>query len=400
MASFDPLDPSFVADPHAVFSALREREPVHRSPGGAWVLTRYDDVFAALSDPRLGNAPSPYAVVNGRNRHRYVCADVAHNIIPFKDAPEHTPARKLIGRSFKAGADACASELRSMADRVLAAPREQSARGLAGELDVLHDFGTPFSLAVMCRLLGVPEADGPQLKAWSESFFYLFSMIPSDEVRERLDRDLIEFRRYFAQAVAARREQPGDDLISTMLEAGQPGEGLSEAELIDTCMLLFADGIENVDRAVAIAAALLLAHREQLETLRTHPELMPQAVDECLRFESPAQFVGRVALEDLEIHGVEIRRHAAVLLVLGSANRDSRQFPDADRFDIRRPPRPHLAFGRARHSCIGGPLVRLELAAALQALFEGLPRLAARDPELRWEARLGHRWLEAFPARF
>jgi len=127
--AFSPLDPAFVEDPHPVFAALRERDPVHRSPSGAWVLTRYEDVLAALSDPRLGNAPSPYAVVHARNRHRYVCADVAHNIIPFMDPPHHGPARLVIGRSFKDSLARYAPDLRSIARRILA-----DARGRGSDL--------------------------------------------------------------------------------------------------------------------------------------------------------------------------------------------------------------------------------------------------------------------------
>jgi pimeloyl-[acyl-carrier protein] synthase len=413
---FSPLDPAFVDDPHSVYAALRERDPVHRSPSGAWVLTRHEDIAAALADPRFGNAPSPYAVVHERNRHRYVCADVANNIIPFMDAPHHAPARKIIGRSFNGTMRRRAPDMEGIARKILADVRERAARGEAGEFDVLHDFGTPYSVAVLCQLLGLPEADGGRLKEWSEWFFYLFSIIPSEEVRSQLDKALVQFRSYFAGIIDERRanfdanfdtnrddnldDSPGDDLISAMLGAEFNGARLSDAQLIDTCMLLFADGVENVDRCIATATSLLLAHPDQLQLLRRQPELMPRAVEEILRFESPAQFVGRVALEDLSIRGVTVRKNSAVLLVLGSANRDSDRFEEADRFDITRAPQPNLAFGRGQHACIGGPLVRIEVEVALRELLQSLPRLAAKGDLQRWTPRLGHRWLAEFPATY
>src|SRR5690606_33659330 len=161
-----------------------------------------------------------------------------------------------------------------------------------------------------------------------------------------------------------------------------------------TCMLLFADGVENVDKALASALWCLTRNPDHLRLLRADPSRLPRAVHECLRFESPAQFVGRVAREDISLHGRLIRRHSGVLLMLGSANRDETRFTDANRFDPQRDPNPHLAFGKARHSCIGAGLVHSELVHALGALLTLWPDLHVPDQELRWRARRGHRWLE------
>ena len=388
-ARFEPLDPAFVQDPYPTLAILRERDPVHRSPLGVFVLTRYEDVLAALSDPRLGNSPSPYAVVHARNRHRSVAADVANNILPFQDEPRHGEPRRLISRAFRAELRERPPEIEAMARRLL----EERVRD--GELEVLSNFATPLSAAILCRVLGVPEEDEDLLRGWSEWFFYLFSVIPSEEIRRRLDQALVEFRDYFARLIEQRRRAPGPDLISRLLAVRSDAGGLSRPTLIDTCMLLFSDGVENVDSAIANAVLALIEHPDQLELLRRDPSVLSGAVEECLRFQSPAQFIGRVALEDLVLHDVRIPVHSGVLLVLGSANRDPTHFDRADRLDIRRAPNTHLSFGKGRHACIGGPLVRLVMRAALATLLEAGPKLRLLEPEIRWQARLGHRWLES-----
>lgn len=390
---FDPLDPAFVQDPYPTFCTLREHEPIHRSPMGSWVLTRYQDVFNALADDRLGNAPPPYAVLNERNRHRYVCADVANNIIPFKDSPEHAEPRKLISRAFHQHIKQNPPDIKGIAERLLNAHRS------AGEIDIVRDFSTPLSVSVLCQVLGIPEQDVPLLKGWSEWFFYLFSIIPSEEVRRQLDTAMLEFREFFAHLIEDRKSVPRDDLISALLTASAGQQGLSDIELIDNCMLLFADGA-NADAGISNASAALLQHPEQLQLLRENPELMPMAVEECLRYESPAQFLGRIALEDMSLGGVAIRKHASVLLMFGSANRDPAKFDNPDQLDITRRPNAYLSFGRGQHACVGRPLVKLEIEVALTALLQDLPDLKMKENRLHWMPRLGHRWLSELPVTF
>ena len=265
--------------------------------------------------------------------------------------------------------------------------------------DVLHDYATPYSSAVLCDLLGLPRCDGEALKSWSEFFFYLFASMPSEAIRDQLDQALEEFRAYIGLAVDQRRREPRRDLISAMLEMEIQGAKLTEAQVIDHCMLLFADGVENVDRCIATSVALLLEHTAQLDKLRREPSGWRAAVEECLRYESPAQYIGRVALEDVSLRGVTIPRDAAVLLVLGAANRDPRLWANPDQFDITRKGPAHLAFGKGLHSCLGGPLVKLEVEIALRVLFDAYPNLVLREAELQWTARPGHRWLSGLPVR-
>ena len=388
---FDPLDPGFLQDPYPTYAALREREPLLRSPAGAWVLTRYADVLAALGDTRLGNSPSRYAVLHPRNRSRHVAADVANNIIPFLEPPQHTLPRRLISRTFHARLHASAPRL----DRVARELLELHAG--AGKLELIADFGTPFAATVLCGLMGLPEDDRDRLIEWSRWFFYLFAPIPSEQILLGLDRALAEFRDYIAGAIDERRREARDDLIGSLLAARDGEESLGEAALIDHCMLLFADGIENVHAAIANAVVALLDHPQQLCRLREDPGLALRAADECLRFDSPAQSIARVAREDLELFGRTIRRDEPLLLVLGSANRDPARFRRPDALDVGRTPNPYLSFGRGRHSCVGAMLVRQEVAAAIGALFEVMPAVARAETRLHWSPRPGHRWLESLP---
>ncbi len=381
-----PLDPAFVNDPYPLLARLREMEPVHRNSSAVWALTRHADILAALADPRFGNAPSPYAVVNGRNRQRYLCADVANNIIPFLDPPEHDTPRRLIGRAFAKHIRHTPPDLEAIAEEFIAPLRNRV------EFDLLADFATPYAVAVIGRTLGVPREDEMSLKEWSHWFFYLFSIIPSHEIREKLDEALAAFRAYFHERLATVRAQSDGSLLAGLAELSATEGGLSDAEIVDTCMLLFADGVENVDRAIVNGATELL-RPERWRHLQGNPSAIPAAVDECLRFESPAQFVGRVAKEAITLHGQTIPPHAGVLLMIGSAHRDASVFPDPDTFKMDRSPNRHLAFGQGRHSCIGGPLVRMEMIVAFGALVRAFPQLRSLESRLEWTPRLGHRWL-------
>lgn len=382
-------DPDFIGDPWPTYDYLRKEEPVHRSASGAWLLTRFRDVHDALSDRRLGNSPATGAVVSPRNRGRYVCADVAANILPFMDAPAHTGPRKLITRAFHENLQTQHLDMTAMA-RSLLSPCLDS-----GEMDVLDDFATPLSLDVMMALLDLPASDLQALKEWSEAFFYLFAPMPSEQVRVAVDDALAEFRDYFLEKIRARRAQPGDDVISALVNVA--GNELDDVLLADTCMLLFSDGIENVDAAIASAVLALLRHPRQLKWLRRHPEAMPDAIEECLRLEAPAQFLARVAVEDFELHGRRIHAGDPVFLVLGAANRDPAVYRQPERLDLRRRERAQIGFGRGRHSCIGARLAKQQMEAALSVLLADCASLSLTRAPLQWRDRTGHRWLKSLP---
>lgn len=389
----DLLDPAFVRDPYPAYARLREADPVHRTKSGGFILTRHADIVAALSHPALGNAPSRHAVVHARNRGRYVSADVAANILPFLDKPEHVRPRRLIASAFRAHLRVNPLDAEAIA-RDLLAPRLRT-----GAIEAIADFGKPLSVEAISRFMGLPVADRDRLTRWSNFFFYLFAPMPSAEALRQTDEALAAFRAYFAELVAARRERPGDDLISRLIAEEEDDQRLSEAELVDTCLLIFSDGVENVDAAIANMLLALHRHPDEVQRLRTSPDLVAGAVQEALRYDSPAQVIARVAREDMSLDGREIRRNQAVFLALGAANRDPAVFADPERFDVGRDASALLTFGKGRHSCIGAPLVRLQVEGAMRVLLEATAAIEIDADALTWVARAGHRWLERLPVK-
>lgn len=387
---FDPFDPDFVQNPYPVYAWLRQHEPLHRSPTGYWVLSRYEDIVAAMKDPRLSNQPSRFAVTHARNREKYTAADVANNIIPFLDPPQHDAPRKALTRAFQQQLKQVEVDL----PQQLEALRAPLKTGKTWEF--LHDFATPLSIRFMSRFLGLPASDEKQLVDWSHWFFYLFAVIPSEEVLQSVNQALSEFRQYLQQQLSMNRDNPRPGLISRLLD--DPAGGLKEEEIVDSLMLIFADGVENVDSALANTVLALLQNPDALQQLQANPALIPAAIDESLRYNSPAQFIAKVAKEAIEWHGKIIRPQQAVFLVLGSANHDETRFDDADRFLLDRPKNQHLSLGKGRHACIGAPLVKMELHQALLHLLPHLQRCSLIE-EPQWQTRLGHRWLKRLPLR-
>jgi cytochrome P450 len=319
---------------------------------------------------------------------------VASHLIAFMDMPEHAGPRRLIASSFVRHLKGKEPAVVAVAEKLYAALRG------AGEIDFFRDFSVPFATQCTCLVMGFPLEDGPLLERWSNMLFYLFHSIPNAEVMAEVNRALTDYRDYVKKQLELRKRAPKDDLLTVLWNASQSDQGLSEQQLIDNCMLLTADGIENVQAGLATAAAILLQHPDQLAILRQRPELLDAAIDECLRYESPGQFQGRIAAETLEIGGRSIRAQSVVLLVLASANRDERVFPDADKFRIDRAAgRRHLAFGSGNHACIGGSLVAMEFRVALRQLFDGSRHVELASDRLTWTARAGHRWPSAVPLR-
>jgi len=388
---FAPLDQAFVQDPYSGYDRLRASDPVHQTSAGYWVLTRYRDVAAGLRDRRLSNRPAPLALVNRRNAGRYVAASVANNLVAFQDPPEHTAPRKLLATQLKAHVNGFEAGIGEIAGDLLSGLRGRTT------IEFMQDFSVPFACRGICQVMGFPESDVPLLKQWSSLFFYLFHSIPNAEVLDRVNSALAEFRQYVGDAIAERRLRPRADLLTTLAQAKRGDFAFGESELIDNCMLLTADGIENVQTGLATAVATLLAHRDQLERMTANPALIGPAIDECLRYESPGQYQGRIATETFEIDGRTIRANSVVLLGLAAANRDPEVFDEPDRFLIDRTGARHLAFGLGQHACIGGTLVEIEFRAALRALFDGSRELAATGGRQEWTSRAGHRWPVALP---
>lgn len=391
---FDPHDPDFVLDPYPAYQRLREGSPVHRSPMGHWVLTRYQDVREALLNPALANAPAPYSWLHASNNAVSLGARVANSILPFMDGEAHARARRLIASTFSTQLRERPPDLKVIAAGVL------RPFLTAGRLDIVGDFGRPYAAQSICSLMGLPVEDHQCIARWADEFLYLLTGVLSQEHRSEVEDSLREFHDYCSSALAKRIREPGDDLLSALIAAGDPAERLTDDQIVGACMLLVADGIENVASLIGTSVALFLEHAHELTDVRADPPRLKRAVTECIRYETPGQYIARVASADVVIAGQTIRKNESVLLVLGAANRDADVYAIPDLFDPARDEARHLSFGRGRHTCLGAQLVPLEIEAALDVIFGELPGLRLAKPAREWLMRPGHRWLQECQVAF
>jgi pimeloyl-[acyl-carrier protein] synthase len=389
----------FFADPYPAYARFRAETPVHRSATtGAWMLFRYDDVAATLKDHRrFGSAGRFRAVIDrlpadwgddaALLREHFSVGLIA------SDPPVHNRMRGLMNRAFTPRVvEALRPRVVEIVDDLL------DAAAARGSMDVVADLAFPLPAIVIAELFGAPAADRDRFKAWTGGIMrFQGTGAPSREDVAASRAALADMRGYIAALAAERRHRPTDDLLGRLVAAEAEGDTLSEGELLATCVTLLTAGHETTTNLIASGVHLLLRHPEQMAKLRAHPDLMPSAVEEILRLESPLQRNPRMLREDVELRGQRMRAGDYVLQVLGSANRDPARFPDPDRFDIARTPNRHLAFGHGVHFCLGAPLARLEGPVALRMLLERFPTLRPATDTVTWRRGGFLRGLEALP---
>jgi len=389
------VDPAVLADPHPVLAALRESGPVQRIDGASglpvWMVTRYDDVLAALSDPRLSNDPHHASALTEVLRGDFLSRSMIGT-----DPPEHTRLRRLVSKAFTARrVEGLRPRVQEITDALLdrITPR--------GSADLVAEFGLPLPITVIGELLGVPEADRDRFREWTDEMLDRPFDPGSDLALVAAARE--RMHGYLGDLVAAKRAEPADDLLTDLVEVTDEGERLDAQELLAMTFLLLIAGYVTTVSLIGNGTLALLRHPEQLDRLRADPSLVPQAVEELLRFDGPVNpGLTRFALEDLEIGGVRIPRGDMVLLAIAAADRDPRRFPDPDRLDVGAVDPGHLSFGHGMHYCLGAPLARLEGQVAFTALLTRLPglALAAREDELRWTGGGVLRSLRELPVTF
>lgn len=351
-------------NPFPWYEQMRKSQPVSYNTGrGGWGVFRYEDVQHVLTD---------YATFSSQF---YGSGGAQHTSMPFAasmistDPPRHRQLRSLVTQAFTPRA---IENLSRRIEQIVAALLDQALP--RGELEVIHDLGEPLPVIVIAELLGIPTEDRARFKVWSDA---VVSFAASGEMSGfQAQREMVA---YFLQIIEQRRREPGDDLISGLLQAEIEGERLSMPELLGFCALLLVAGNETTTNLIGNA---MLCFTEQPETwtrLRAEPALLPQAIEEVLRFRSPVQAMFRVSTEPTELGGQKIPGGAPVVAYIGSANRDEAQFPQPDEFDIERKPNRHIAFGHGIHFCLGAPLARLEARIALNALLERVESFRRKD---------------------
>jgi pimeloyl-[acyl-carrier protein] synthase len=390
--TFNPLDRRYQQDPVPFYAALRERDPVHRSDLlRGWVLTRYEEIDAILRDHRRFSNDSRKAAQNGMDA---AVMQLDEPSILFLDPPDHTRLRSLVARAFTRSAiEAWRGRIEETVDQLLDAVAAQ------GEFDLMDAFANRLPTLVISEMLGVPAADYPKFRAWSDLVARtLEPTITPEQLQEALAADRA-LREYFDHIIDDRRREPREDLVSVLVAAEEGGETLTRDELRTMLILLLVAGNETTTNLIGNGTLALLRHPDQLAWLRAHPDEIENAVEELIRYDGPVQVDGRTVLEDMEIGGARVRAGEQVILLLGSANRDPRKFPDPDRLDLSRGDKAHVGFGRGIHSCLGAPLARLEGQVAFQRLAERFPDLRLADAAPEFKDHIVLRGLRRLPVR-
>jgi hypothetical protein len=354
---------------------------------GMFLITRYDDLAAVVrSDafisgvaPRIGQSVPPALAEKVAAYDHFL----GHWMIRT-DPPRHTRLRSLVSKAFTPQR---IEDLRPFVQKVVN-DRIDAARA-AGRMDVIHDLGFPVPIAVICHMLGVPVEDAATLKGWTDGLIQAIGAASlTEEVMDGAFRGVRGLAEYFGAHLAKRKQAPGDDLVSVLARADETGDALTAEELASTAALLLVAGHETTTHLIGNMVFSLLQNPDQMQRLRDDPTLVPSAVEEVLRYESPVFMVTRGARADTEIGGKAIRAGQVVAIVFAAANRDPARFPDPDRMDITRTDNRHFGFGLGLHHCLGAPLARLEAQVVLETILEKLPSLSLTGEPLAWRPSL------------
>ena len=375
--AFDVDDPTFIADPYPVLSALREATPIFRNDvTNQWVITRFDDVHGTLRDRRLGRAYT----------HRFAHADIGrpepdprwsdfHRHEEWSllclEPPDHTRLRRLITKVFTPSAIArLEPHIESVSDELL----DRCAD--LGTFDLLADYAQPFSVAVICSMLGVPVRDTQRLLDWSHAIVKMYELSASDEIKRHANDAARDYIAYTEELIAEKRRRPDDLLVSELVRVEDEGDTLTEAEIVSTTMVLVEAGHEATVNTLGNGVRALMHHPDQWRRLVRREVGADVAVEELLRFDAPLQLFERWVLEPgVEIAGQPMGVGEEVAMLFGAAQRDPRRFDEPDRFDVARDDPAHIGFGGGIHFCIGAPLARAELTRSLAGLVARFPDL-------------------------
>jgi cytochrome P450 len=395
---FDPFEPGFVESPYGQYARLRAHDPVHWSDLlDGWVLTRHDDVVTLLRDPtisvELDNARTTGVVALQRDRQTRTGR--RSDTLVLRDDPDHNRLRKLLQRPF---GPRPVEGLRAMVtERVDAAMADLVPRGA---MDVIGDFAYPLPVAVFNEMLGLPDEDAPRVRAWIQAVARMLDPVIDDAEHARCQALMDEMYDYLDEQIEAKRRAPADDVLTALVQAEEDGDRLTRDELVAQVATLYVAGHEPTMSLVGNGLLALLRQPEQLARLRAEPDLLPNAVNELLRYDGPNQFVRRIAVQPMAIGDRAIAAGDVIYAGVGAANRDPHRWTEPDAVQVDRPDAAHhVQFGSGVHHCLGAHLARLQAEVALGALVFRLDDVAlAGDPV--WSERMVIRGLQRLPVTY
>jgi len=390
-------EPDIMASPYGFYKDLREADPVHWDPFlHAWVVTRYTDIVTVLTRLSADRTLTPEQLDKMGLGPLKPIIEVMSLQMLFRDPPAHTRLRTLCAAAFTPARVAVLRQhIQEIADQLI--------DGFIGKgrADIVADLAAPMPAIVTAEMLGVPVSDHEKLKQWSIDFAEILGNFQHQPDRvARVTASVQDMTEYFRGAIRQQDTDPHEGLINSLVRAQVDGIRLTEDEIVANCILTMIGGQETSTNLISSGVLTLLRHPDQMQMLLDDPSLIPSAVEELLRYESPIQHTARVAQEDFLLGGKLLRRGQSVVAVLAAGNRDPERFPNPDLLDVKRGDKGHLAFGWAAHFCFGAPLARIEGQIAFSALLGRLKHLELASEDFVWRENFGLRGLSALPVRF
>jgi cytochrome P450 len=395
--AFQPTSPLFLANPYPFYKELRETAPLFfYEPWGKWIVTRYKDIHVLLRDKRLGRTLDHTLLPEQRTQWTGLQAEFEVSRIGSLleiEPPDHTRIKDVFHQTFTPKrVRELSTRIHTLCDTLIDKLLAHSER----QADLLADFAQTIPVTVIADLLGIPEQDRQRLVPWSQGIIGWFEPERTQTMEREAVRCAQEFMTYLGNLIPIKRQQPRDDLLHAMIAVHDTEpERMSEQELINNCILLLNAGHEAVVNVIGNGMYALLSRPEQWGKLKANPALIPSTVEEMMRFDTPLQFFERVVLEDMTYQGKGWQKGSKLCLYYASANHDPSVFKNPEIFDITRTPNPHIAFGLGLHYCIGAPLARVELQAALQTLIKRLPNLQLATQHIEYAPKNVFRYLKA-----
>lgn len=372
----DPTDPAFLQNPYPTYRRILDESPIFfDEQAGMWFFARHADVDTILRDRRFGRS---ILHILGREELDLPPENPAYE--PFtrlgkhsmfdKEPPEHTRLRSLVHKAFTPRRIRdMESHIQRITDDLL------DAIGDREQFDILEDFAVPLPVTVIAQLLGIPEADRGKLRPWSNAIVKMYELSHTPEQAQAAIDASQEFNDYLVSLAQHRRKNPQDDLITALALVEEAGDQLTTAELVSTCVLLLNAGHEATVNVIGNGLLALFRHPDKLHDLRNKPKIVPTAIEELMRFDTPLQLFRRWVLEDLTYAGIDLKQGTEVALLFGAANHDPAVFDAPEKINLMREPNPHISFGGGVHYCLGAPLARMEIQIAFTTLLKRFPEM-------------------------
>ena len=396
---YDLSSLEFVSNPYPTYERLLANYPIYGDEStGIWYISSYRYVTSLFKDSRFSSnrvQPLVAGLSDGERQAVRPLADTLSKIVLFLDPPKHTPIRKAINKALTLRlVTQMTPRIQALVNQLIEDVYER------GYMDIIADVAYPLPAIVIAEMLGANPKDRDKLKQWSDDLArFLGAKTTANEVIQ-VQQSVLEMREYFRHVLKRHYAKPGDNLLGSLLTIREKDKDFTDDDLLANCVGLIFAGHETTTNLIANGLLALLKHPEQMQALKQNPSLITMAVEECLRYESPVQRIGRIPVEDIHLNGICIPKGQRVFLLLGAANRDHEVFSAPNAFHITRAENRHLAFGYGTHSCPGAALGKLEANIAINSLISRLNGLELRTETPQWQYNLGFRAMEAMPIAF